>query len=183
MQTGPVVVFTASNFPLAFSTAGGDTASALAAGCPVIIKAHESHLGVNELVARAIQKAAIACDMPDGVFSSLNGRGFDTGKALVMHPKTKSVAFTGSFNGGKALYDMAQKREEPIPVFSEMGSINPVIFLKDKLDKDLDALVDQYAGSITLGVGQFCTNPGLLLLPEGSAASAFEEALSKSLMR
>lgn len=160
---GPVVIFTASNFPLAFSTAGGDTASALAAGNPVIIKAHESHLGTNELVADAISNAAKRTSMPDGVFSSLVGSGFELGQKLVKHPKTKSVAFTGSYRGGKALFDLANKRDEPIPVFAEMGSINPVFILPGKMKLEANSLAKTYAGSITMGVGQFCTNPGLLI--------------------
>jgi NADP-dependent aldehyde dehydrogenase len=178
---GPIAIFTASNFPLAFSTAGGDTASALAAGCPVIIKAHESHLGVNALVSAAIVEAAIKTGMPDGVFSSLIGDAYKTGSQLVMHPDIKGVAFTGSFNGGKALYDIAQKRKDPIPVFAEMGSINPVIFLPSKLEKDLDELAALYAGSITMGVGQFCTNPGLLISRKSKALEKFKERLSAKL--
>ncbi|MEL6286747.1 MAG: aldehyde dehydrogenase family protein, partial [Pseudomonadota bacterium] len=130
---GPVVVFTASNFPLAFSTAGGDTASALAAGNPVIVKAHESHLGTNALVAAAIQKAARETGMPEGVFSSLNGTGPDLGQRLVRHPQAKAIAFTGSFRAGQAIFDAAKQRAEPIPVFAEMGSINPVVLLPQAL--------------------------------------------------
>ncbi len=133
---GPVVVFTASNFPLAFSTAGGDTASALAAGNPVIVKAHPYHAGTNELVAGAIIRAARKTNMPDGVFSSLNAFDFSIGQELVLHPAVKSVAFTGSFTGGKSLYELARKREEPIPVFAEMGSVNPVLLLPEKINED-----------------------------------------------
>ncbi len=164
---GPVVVFTASNFPLAFSTAGGDTASALAAGCPVIVKAHESHLGTNQLIAVAIQKAAKKTQMPDGVFSSLNGSGYKLGKNLVSHPLVKSVAFTGSFKGGKAIMEIASQREEPIPVFTEMGSINPVLLCPNKLKNEAKELAGILASSITLGSGQFCTNPGLIIAIEG----------------
>lgn len=178
---GPVVVFTASNFPLAFSTAGGDTASALASGCPVIVKAHESHLGVNDLVAGAISRAAEKTNMPDGIFSSLNGNGFETGQALVLHDKVKAVAFTGSFNGGKSLYDLAQTRKEPIPVFAEMGSINPVVLLEDKLQTEAQELAALYAGSITMGAGQFCTNPGLLLGVKSAALTAFSDSLATKL--
>lgn len=170
---GPVVVFTASNFPLAFSTAGGDTASALAAGCPVVVKAHNSHLHTNELVSDAIAKAAEKTGMPDGVYSSLAGEGFGLGTTLVKHPKTKAVAFTGSLGGGMALYKMAIERDEPIPVFAEMGSINPVIFLPEKLQAESEQLAKTYAGSITLGVGQFCTNPGLLVAMESPALDQF----------
>ena len=178
---GPVVVFTASNFPLAFLTAGGDTASALAAGCPVIVKAHESHLGVNEMVAGAIKRAAEKCAMPDGVFSSLNGSGYETGSELVMHPATKAVAFTGSFRGGKSLYDLAQQRDEPIPVFAEMGSINPVVLLDDKLKNSGEEVANTYAGSIALGVGQFCTNPGLLIAKKSEALENFKMVLGEAL--
>ena len=178
---GPIAIFTASNFPLAFSTAGGDTASALAAGCPVIIKAHESHLGVNALVAAAILQAASKTAMPEGVFSSLNGDGYKTGNQLVMHPYLKGVAFTGSFSGGKAIYDMAQKRKDPIPVFAEMGSVNPVIFLPSKLERELEDLATMYAGSITMGVGQFCTNPGLLISIRSKTLEKFKSRLSDKL--
>ncbi|WP_420580263.1 aldehyde dehydrogenase (NADP(+)) [Reichenbachiella sp.] len=175
---GPVVVFTASNFPLAFSTAGGDTASALASGCPVVVKAHNSHLQTNELVSDAIAKAAKKSGMPDGVYSSLAGEGFELGTTLVKHPKTKAVAFTGSLVGGMALYKMAIEREDPIPVFAEMGSINPVIFLPEKLKAETEQLAKTYAGSITLGVGQFCTNPGLLIGLESPELDQFCDTLA-----
>ena len=170
---GPVVVFTASNFPLAFSTAGGDTASALASGCPVIVKAHEAHLGTNALVAQAIQRAAQKTGMPDGVFSSLNGNGYQLGSDLVKHPLTKAVAFTGSLQGGKALYDLAQQREMPIPVFAEMGSVNPIFILPKKLETEQTTLANEIAGSINLGAGQFCTNPGLLVCIENETTGGF----------
>lgn len=178
---GPVVVFTASNFPLAFSTAGGDTASALAAGNPVIVKAHESHLGTNELVAGAIARAAEKTGMPDGVFSTLIGQGYELGQKLVAHPDVKAVAFTGSLRGGKALYDLASKREEPIPVFAEMGSINPVFLFPEKTSRDFVQLAATYAGSITLGVGQFCTNPGLLVGIKSEGLTQFQDSLAKKL--
>ena len=178
VPVGPVVVYTASNFPLAFSTAGGDTASALAAGNPVIVKAHESHLGTNALVARAIQNAAQKTGMPDGVFSSLNGYGIDLGQQLVRHPMVKSVAFTGSHRAGKAIYDAAAERDEPIPVFAEMGSVNPVFLLPSVLASKSQALATQYAGSVSLGVGQFCTNPGLLLVKAGADADRFINELA-----
>jgi 2,5-dioxopentanoate dehydrogenase len=165
VPAGPVVVFTASNFPLAFSTAGGDTASALAAGCPVVVKGHEAHPATNELVALAIQRAAQRTGMPDGVFSSLNG-DYSVGQALVQHPLTASVAFTGSHRGGKALFDIANQRPNPIPVFAEMGSVNPVVLLPGILENKNAAIAQQIAGSVTLGAGQFCTNPGLVFLPE-----------------
>jgi 2,5-dioxopentanoate dehydrogenase len=166
IPVGPVVVFTASNFPLAFSTAGGDTASALAAGNPVIVKAHESHLGTNELVAKAISRAAKKTGMPSGVFSSLNGSGHELGQLLVTHPDVKSVAFTGSQKGGLALYDLAQKRDEPIPIFAEMGSVNPVVLFANSLRANGPNISKTLANSLTMGCGQFCTNPGLLLVQE-----------------
>ncbi len=160
---GPVVVFGASNFPLAYSTAGGDTASALAAGCPVIVKSHPMHAGTGELVANAIVKAAKDTGMPEGVFSNLNSAGIEVGVQLVKHPQVKAVGFTGSIKGGRALYDLASQRAEPIPVFAEMGSINPVIITQNALENRSAEIAQTYADSITLGVGQFCTNPGLIL--------------------
>lgn len=175
---GPVVVFGASNFPLAYSTAGGDTASALAAGCPVIVKSHPMHAGTSELVASAIIKAAEKTGMPAGVFSNING-GIQAGVDLVSHPKVKAVGFTGSIGGGRALYDLASKREEPIPVFAEMGSINPVIITPDAIAKRSTELAKTYAGSITLGTGQFCTNPGLLLTVDSENTENFIVELAK----
>ena len=160
---GPVVVFGASNFPFAYSTAGVDTASALASGCPVVLKAHPAHLKTSDLVAEAIAKAIQSSKMHPYVFQHVHGAAFEIGKALVQHPETKAVGFTGSFTGGKALYDYAQQRPEPIPVFAEMGSINPVILLPETVKNNFDKIATQYAASITQGVGQFCTNPGLLL--------------------
>lgn len=173
VPVGPVVVFGASNFPLAFSTAGGDTASALAAGNPVVVKAHPSHPGTSEMVASAILKAAEKTGMPDGVFSHLHDPGFEVGQQLVMHELTESVAFTGSFRGGKALFDMANRREKPIPVFAEMGSINPVILLPGTLEKRGEEIAKTMAGSVTLGVGQFCTNPGVMLVQKGASSDQF----------
>jgi len=163
VPVGPVLVFGASNFPLAFSTAGGDTASALAAGNPVIVKSHNGHSGTGELVSRAILKAAKDLGMPEGVFSFLHDEGIKVAGTLVKAPQIKSVAFTGSFKGGKAIYDLANTRPDPIPVFAEMGSINPVILFPSALEKHGEAYADLYAGSITLGTGQFCTNPGLMI--------------------
>ena len=177
---GPVVVFTASNFPLAFSTAGGDTASALAAGCPVIVKAHESHPGTNGLIAEAILNAARKNNMPDGVFSSLNAIGYQVGTALVQHPQVKGVAFTGSYSGGMALHKLAAERTEPIPVFAEMGSINPIFILPEKIKTQSEALATQVAGSVNLGAGQFCTNPGLVVIREDENTEAFLEHLKKA---
>ena len=173
VPVGPVAVFTASNFPLAFSTAGGDTASALAAGNPVIVKAHEAHLKTNELVGEAINKAAEKTGMPDGVFSYLIADSYELGTALVQHPAIKSVAFTGSQKGGMALYKAANERAEPIPVFAEMGSINPVVILPEKLANEKESLAKTLASSVTLGVGQFCTNPGLILAVEDDNLNEF----------
>jgi len=159
---GPVAVFGASNFPLAFSTAGGDTASALAAGCPVVCKAHPAHPGASELVSRAILAAAKKTGMPDGVYSMVHG-GIDAGLALVNDPHIKAVGFTGSLGGGRAIYNAAAARPEPIPVYAEMGSINPVFMLPGALAERADTIGAGLADSITLGVGQFCTNPGLIL--------------------
>ncbi len=179
---GPIAVFGASNFPFAFSTAGGDTASALAAGNPVIVKAHESHLGTNEFVATAIYKAAKKCDIPDGVFSFVIGEGAVTGMQLVKHPGIKAVGFTGSYKAGMAIFKAAvNEREIPIPVYAEMSSINPVLLLPEKLKQDADAVASQLAGSVTLGVGQFCTNPGLLFLLEDETSAGFIQKLTELL--
>lgn len=166
---GPIVVFGASNFPLAFSTAGGDTASALAAGCPVIVKGHPMHPGTGEVVAAAIAKAAAECGMPEGVFSNLNGQQISLGEQLVTHPGVKGVGFTGSLRAGRALYDLAAKREEPIPVFAEMGSVNPVILTEKVQAARGAAIAKELAASFTLGAGQFCTCPGLVLATGFSA--------------
>lgn len=178
---GPVVVFTASNFPLAFSTAGGDTASALAAGNPVIVKAHPYHAGTNELVAGAIIRAAQKTGMPDGVFSSLNAFDFSIGQELVLHPAVKSVAFTGSFSGGKSLYELAGKREEPIPVFAEMGSVNPVLLLPEKIHENPAQLAATVAKSINTGAGQLCTNPGVLIALNSAETEVFKTELAKQI--
>ncbi len=170
---GPVVVFGAANFPLAYSTAGGDTASALAAGCPVIVKAHPAHAQTSALVALAIGKAMAKTGMPKGVFQHLHGAGFEVGQALVKHPHTKAVGFTGSLAGGKALFDLANQRENPIPVFAEMSSINPVILLPESLESNFEATAKMLAASVTLSVGQFCTNPGLILAVEGGGLDKF----------
>ena len=180
---GPVVVFGASNFPLAYSTAGGDTAAALAAGCPVIVKSHPMHSGTGELVASAVAKAAEKTGMPNGVFSNLNSSGIEVGVQLVKHPQVKAVGFTGSIRGGRALYDLASKREEPIPVFAEMGSINPVVILPTALKTRGEALAKTYASSITLGTGQFCTNPGLLLGIKSEELTKFIQNLSEEIIK
>jgi NADP-dependent aldehyde dehydrogenase len=179
---GVVGVFGSSNFPLAFSVAGGDTASALAAGCPVIFKAHPAHLGTSELVGLAIQKAAEATNMPDGVFSLLFDDGHEIGLALVKHPNLKAIGFTGSYKGGKALYDAAAARPEPIPVYAEMGSVNPVFLLPRILKANGTTLAQNFVGSVTLGVGQFCTNPGMLLLQKNEAfITALEQHTNTSM--
>ncbi|MFC0876544.1 aldehyde dehydrogenase (NADP(+)) [Saccharicrinis sp. FJH2] len=183
LPIGPVVVFTASNFPLAYSTAGGDTASALAAGNPVIVKSHPSHAGTNEMVADAIAKAAERTGMPDGVFSSLNDNSFSVGEQLVKHPDTKAVGFTGSYNGGMALWRLANEREVPIPVFSEMGSTNPVYLLEDALHQNDAQLAKTMAASITLGAGQFCTNPGLMVGIESNALKSFAAVLEEEFQK
>jgi len=180
---GPIVVFGASNFPLAFSTAGGDTAAAFAAGCPVIIKSHPMHAGTGELVASAIVKAAEKTGMPNGIFSNLNSSGINVGQELVKHPNVKGVGFTGSIKGGRALFDLAANRPEPIPVFAEMGSINPVIILPNALANRGHALAETYAKSITLGSGQFCTNPGLILGVKGAELNNFTSKLSEEIIK
>lgn len=182
MPIGPVVVFGASNFPFAFSTAGGDTASALAAGCPVIVKAHSSHLGTNELVAAAMIAAAKKTGMPDGVFSFLIGEGGKLGQALAKHPAVKAIGFTGSYKAGMSLYKTAtSERAVPIPVYAEMSSINPVLVLPEKIKENADAVAAQLSASITLGVGQFCTNPGLIFVIEQPTTEAFISKLSNQL--
>lgn len=167
---GPTVVFGASNFPLAFSVAGGDTLSALAAGCPVVFKAHPAHPNTCDLVGQAIQKAAQKSGMPDGTFSLLHAQGHEIGGYLVKHAITKAVAFTGSYRGGKALFDLAVRREVPIPVYAEMGSINPVYLFSERIASQGEGLADAFSQSICLGVGQFCTNPGLIVLLEKDVA-------------
>lgn len=178
---GPVAVFGASNFPLAFSVAGGDTAAALAAGCPVVAKGHPAHPGTGELVAQAIAAAAADCDMPEGVFSLLNGDSNEVGAALVAHPAIKAVGFTGSRRGGLALMRIAAERPEPIPVYAEMSSINPVLLLPGALARQAEELAQAYVASVALGVGQFCTNPGLVLGLDGPDLERFAAAAARSL--
>lgn len=178
---GPVVVFGASNFPFAYSTAGGDTACALAAGCPVVLKAHPAHAETSELVAEAVQKAAKKCGLEEDIFIHLHGAGFEVGKALVLHPLTKAVGFTGSFEGGKALFDLANQRKEPIPVFAEMGSVNPVFLMPEKIKQDGAAVASIYAVSITQSAGQFCTNPGILVGVDDEALQQFETQLGEQI--
>ena len=172
---GPVVVFGSSNFPLAFSVAGGDTASALAAGCTVVVKAHRAHPGTSELVAGAIARAATANGMPAGVFALIHGGGSTIGIALVRHPATTAVGFTGSHTAGRALFDAAASRPKPIPVFAEMSSINPVFLLPGAVRERSDAITQGLLASVTLGVGQFCTKPGLVFVQRGNETDAFLE--------
>lgn len=178
---GPVAVFGASNFPLAFSVAGGDTAAALAAGCPVIVKGHSAHPGTSDLVAQAVIEAVRRRDLPDGVFSLLNGNSHALGAALVAHPHVKGVGFTGSRRGGLALMKIASERPEPIPVFAEMSSINPVLLLPGALSAKADALGTAFVSSLTMGVGQFCTNPGLLFALDSPDLDRFVAAARAAL--
>jgi len=178
---GPVGVFGASNFPLAFSVAGGDTVSALASGCPVVFKAHPAHPGTCELVGLAIQKAIVKTNMPEGIFSMVHGRSTAVGMALVKHPAITAIGFTGSFRGGKALFDEACKREVPIPVYAEMGSTNPVFILPQALKERNEKIAQELAASATLGVGQFCTNPGLVFLQQSTDEKTFLQTLSKNI--
>ena len=177
---GPVGVFGASNFPLAFSVAGGDTASALAAGCPVIVKGHPLHPGTSELVGRAIVRAAKRAEMPDGVFSLVHGPSTQTGMTLVKHPGITAIGFTGSFKGGKAIFDVASQRETPIPVFAEMGSVNPLFILPGAMKERGDTISQGLAASVTLGVGQFCTNPGLVITQGAEETEAFVQKMRKA---
>jgi NADP-dependent aldehyde dehydrogenase len=178
---GPVAVFGASNFPLAFSVAGGDTASALAAGCPVVVKAHGAHPGTSELVGKAIQAAVASCGMPEGVFSMLFGDGRTIGHALVTHPAIKAVGFTGSRQGGMALVRAAAQRDEPIPVYAEMSSINPLFLLPDAMAQRAAQIGTGFIDSLVLGSGQFCTNPGLVIALEGAALDTFRDAAANAL--
>ena len=180
---GPVVVFGASNFPFAYSTAGGDTATAFAAGCPVIVKAHPAHPQTSHLAAQAIFRAAEKTGMPAGIFAHVTGMSFEVGKALVTHTNCKAVGFTGSYAGGKQLFDWANQRPEPIPVFAEMGSVNPVFLLPEKLAAAAGEVATQCAGSITLGVGQFCTNPGLIIGIDGTDLQQFIHDLGKAIQQ
>ncbi len=180
---GPIVVFGASNFPLAYSTAGGDTAAALAAGCPVLVKSHPMHAGTGELVASAIIKAAKKTGMPDGVFSNLNSNGIEVGQLLVQQPKVKGVGFTGSIRAGRALFDLVMQRPEPIPFFGEMGSVNPVVLLPKALLGNAAYWATALAKSITLDAGQFCTNPGLLLGVKGAGLEQFKQYLVQEIQK
>lgn len=175
---GPVGIFGASNFPFAYSVAGGDTASALAAGCTVVFKAHPAHPGTCELVGYAILQAAKKCNMPDGTFSMVHGLSHEVGLGVVRHPLIKAIGFTGSFRGGKALFDEACARPEPIPVYAEMGSTNPVFILPGIVKEKRNEITRDLAASVTLGVGQFCTNPGLVFI-QSENTKEFSTTLSK----
>lgn len=179
---GPVAVFGASNFPLAFSTAGGDTASALAAGCPVVVKGHQAHPGTGEIVAEAIHAAITKTGMPKGVFSLIQGDSIELGSALVQHPLINAVGFTGSFGGGRALFDLCARRDKPIPFFGELGSVNPMFLLNDALEARAEDIAKGWAGSLTMGAGQFCTNPGVIVTLEGAATDRFIAAASDVLL-
>ncbi|MBU0765187.1 MAG: aldehyde dehydrogenase (NADP(+)) [Bacteroidetes bacterium] len=181
IPVGVVAVFGAGNFPLAFSVAGGDTASALAAGCPVIVKAHPAHPGTSEMVGQAVLNAVKKTGMPDGVFSLIHGRENSTGLSLVTHPVVQAVGFTGSFRGGKALFDAAAKRPQPIPVYAEMGSTNPVFVLKGYPENRMVDIVSGLVASVTLGTGQFCTKPGLILLEESEHTELFLDIFTEKI--
>ncbi len=181
IPVGPVAVFGASNFPLAFSVAGGDTAAALAAGCPVVAKAHPSHLGTSELAGRMIQQAVASCGLPEGTFSLLIGVGNELGGALVKHPAIQAVAFTGSRKGGQALVALAAGRQNPIPVFAEMSSINPVFLLPAAMEARGGAIAAGLVASAILGVGQFCTKPGLVFALKGPTFAAFAAAAASAI--
>ncbi len=176
---GPVAVFSASNFPLAFSAAGGDTASALAAGCPVLLKAHPAHPGTQALVATAVQRALASTGLSPKLFTLLQG-GVALGQQLVQHPDVEAVGFTGSLRAGRAICDLAAARPRPIPVFAEMGSINPVFLLPQKLAADAESLAHTLAASVQLGAGQFCTSPGIIVFENSEASTTFMKALSQA---
>lgn len=178
---GPVAVFGASNFPLAFSVAGGDTAAALAAGCPVVVKGHSAHPGTGEIVAEAIKAAVERCGMPAGVFSMIQGGDRKVGQALVQHPLIKAVGFTGSLAGGRALFDLCAQRPEPIPFFGELGSVNPMFILSQAAKARAEEIGKGWAGSLTMGAGQFCTNPGIAVIQDGADADRFVAATAEAL--
>ncbi|MTH35464.1 aldehyde dehydrogenase family protein [Paracoccus limosus] len=178
---GPVAVFGASNFPLAFSTAGGDTAAALAAGCPVVVKGHSAHPGTGEIVAEAIFAAIQSTGVHPGVFSLIQGGNRQVGEALVTHPLIKAVGFTGSLAGGRALFDLCAARPEPIPFFGELGSVNPMFLLENALANRAESLGTGWAGSLTMGAGQFCTNPGIAVVIDGADADSFTRSAAAAL--
>lgn len=176
LPIGPIAVFGASNFPLAFSVAGGDTAAALAAGCPVVVKGHSAHPGTGELVAEAVLAATRKCDMPAGVFSLVQGGNRDVGQALVQHPLIKAVGFTGSLVGGSALFDLCAARPEPIPFFGELGSVNPMFLLPAALEARGTDIAQGWIASLAMGAGQFCTNPGIAVVVRGAFDDRFTAA-------
>ncbi|MFG6518514.1 aldehyde dehydrogenase (NADP(+)) [Sulfitobacter sp. 1A13496] len=178
---GPVAVFGASNFPLAFSVAGGDTAAALAAGCPVVVKGHSAHPGTGEIVAEAIRAAVESCGMPRGVFSLIQGGNRAVGQAVVQHPRIKAVGFTGSLAGGRALFDLCAARSEPIPFFGELGSVNPMFMLPAAMAARAEELGKGWAASLTMGAGQFCTNPGIAVVVDGPGADVFVQNAATAL--
>jgi len=178
---GPVAVFGASNFPLAFSTAGGDTAAALAAGCPVVVKGHPSHPGTGEIIADAITEAVRKCNMHPGVFSNIQGDSHVLGQTLVQHPLISAVGFTGSLAGGKALFDLCVARPNPIPFFGELGSVNPMFLLPAAVSKRGSDIARGWAGSLTMGAGQFCTNPGIVVICEGTEGDQFVATAKEAL--
>lgn len=183
VPVGPVIVFGSSNFPFAYSVAGVDTGPALAAGNPVVVKAHPAHPGVSDLTAQAIVRAAKRTGMPEGTFSMLYDDGFEVGTALVKHPASKAVGFTGSYRGGMALFRLAQEREEPIPVFAEMGSVNPIVILPQYLKNNAVELGKTLASSVSLGAGQFCTNPGLVFTTKSEGFEAFQDSYKKEILQ
>ncbi|QGA57828.1 aldehyde dehydrogenase (NADP(+)) [Brucella sp. 2280] len=178
---GPVAVFGASNFPLAFSTAGGDTAAALAAGCPVVVKGHSAHPGTGEIIAEAIHAAIAKTGMPKGVFSLIQGGDRKVGEALVTHSLIKAVGFTGSLGGGRALFNLCAQRPEPIPFFGELGSVNPMFLLPEVMKTRAPSLGEGWAASLTMGAGQFCTNPGIAVVIDGSDADSFVQSTRSAL--
>ncbi|WP_141135999.1 aldehyde dehydrogenase (NADP(+)), partial [Antarctobacter heliothermus] len=178
---GPVAVFGASNFPLAFSTAGGDTASALAAGCPVVVKGHSAHPGTGEIVAEAIHAAIATCGIHPGTFSLIQGGKRDVGTALVQHPLIRAVGFTGSLGGGRALFDLCAQRPEPIPFFGELGSVNPMFILPQAAQARGAQIGTDWAASLTMGAGQFCTNPGIAVVETGPQGDALVAAAAEAL--
>ena len=180
---GPVAVFGASNFPLAFSTAGGDTAAALAAGCPVVVKGHSAHPGTSEIIAEAVLAAVQKCDIHQGVFSLIQGGDRKVGAALVEHPLIKAVGFTGSLAGGRALFDLCAARPEPIPFFGELGSVNPMFVFDAALNNRGEAIATGWAASLTMGAGQFCTNPGITVLLSSDSATKFSDTAKTELAK
>ncbi|KQV42780.1 MULTISPECIES: aldehyde dehydrogenase (NADP(+)) [unclassified Rhizobium] len=180
---GPVAVFGASNFPLAFSTAGGDTAAALAAGCPVVVKGHSAHPGTGEIIAEAVLAAIQKTGVHPGVFSLIQGGNRQVGEAVVQHPLIKAVGFTGSLAGGRALFNLCAARPEPIPFFGELGSVNPMFLLPEAMKARAEGIGQGWAGSLTMGAGQFCTNPGIAIVQDGADADRFTTAAAEALSK